>query len=205
MNKKANKKLKQKPRTDAVHPVLRVHKHHLIVKIVEIALFFVLFVCAASLAKAAPINSENLELLINQERSQRGIAALKINQELNQAAYNKSLDMMSKNYFDHYAFGRTPWNFITEQGYDYLYAGENLAMDFQTAEGTVAAWMNSPSHRRNILNSDFSETGIGIVKGEYSDASGIRETQIVTNMFATEKPAVIKFFDTIISGIKSIF
>ena len=183
----------------------KLHKHLLIVKIAEIALFSSLFICAASLAKAAPVTADNIENMVNAERTQRGIAPLKVNQSLNAAAYNKSLDMISRNYFEHYALGLSPWNFIKDQKYDYLYAGENLAMDFNTSEAAVSAWMNSETHRKNILNPDYTEMGVGVVKGEFTDSRGTRETKMVTNMFATEKPAIIKVFDNLVEKIKSAF
>lgn len=195
---------KQIEKTDRI-AIHKLHKHHLIVKIAEIALFVSLFACATSLAKAAPVTSKNIETIVNAERTQRGIAPLKVNESLNSAAYNKSTDMISKNYFEHYALGLTPWDFIKNQNYDYLYAGENLAMDFNTSESTVNAWMNSPAHRKNILNPDFTDMGVGVVKGEFSDSAGVRETQMVTNMFATPKPAIIRIFDNLVDKIKSAF
>jgi hypothetical protein len=187
------------------HFIYKMHKHHLIVKIVEIALFVSLFVFSAALAMAAPVTSDNVENLVNQERTSRGLAALKINYSLDNAAQKKSSDMIKRNYFDHYAYGLSPWVFIQNENYDYLYAGENLAMDFNTAEGMVNAWMASPSHRKNILNPDFNEMGVGVVKGEFSDTAGQRETTMVTNMFASPKPAVIRIFDSVVEKIKNIF
>lgn len=205
MNKHQNKNLNQKTKIDATHPIYRVHKHHLVLKIVELALFTALFIISASAASASSVSSENIESLINQERTSRGIAPLKDNVQLNQAALNKSVDMISRKYFEHYAYGLTPWDFIKNQNYSYLYAGENLAMDFSTSEGMVSAWMNSPIHRKNILNPDFTDMGVGVVKGQFTDAEGTRETQMVTNMFATPKPAIIRVFDNIVERIKSVF
>ena len=197
---------KNKNQTDLdQHFIYKMHKHYLIVKIVEIALFVSLFVFSAALALAAPINPENVEKLVNQERTSRGISPLNINYSLDFAAQKKSFDMINRNYFDHYAYGLSPWIFIQNENYDYLYAGENLAMDFNTAEGMVSAWMASPSHRKNILNPDFNEMGVGVVKGEFSDNSGAHETEMVTNMFATRKPAIIRVFDNVVEKLKNIF
>lgn len=187
------------------HFIYKMHKHHLIVKIAEIALFVSLFVFSATLAMAAPVTAENVENLVNQERTIRGISPLNINYSLDNAAQNKSTDMIKRNYFEHYAYGLSPWVFIQNENYDYLYAGENLAMDFNTAEGTVSAWMASPSHRKNILNPDFNDMGVGVIKGEFSDNSGQRETTMVTNLFATEKPAIIRIFDNVVEKLKNIF
>ena len=152
---------------------------------------------STSLSFASPITSENLINLINQERTSRNIAPLSSNDELNNAADLKSNDMINRDYFDHYAFGLSPWDFISNSGYDYLYAGENLAMDFQTSEGMVNAWMNSTEHRENILNPNFTDIGIGVVKGEYTENDKTRDTVVVTNIFGRQKPPILKLIDTI--------
>jgi len=164
-----------------------------------------LFVFSSQLAFASEINQENLIRLINQERNSRGIPSLKINSDLDAAASLKSKDMINRDYFEHYAFGLSPWDFISNSGYNYLYAGENLAMDFNTSEGIVNAWMNSPTHRDNILNPDFSDTGLGIVKGEYTEDGYIHETTMVSNMFGRKKPAIVKAFDYISKNIFGSF
>ena len=205
MNKNQKQKLNQKIKIDYDHYIFRVNKHHLVLKIIEVALFVALFALSAAAASAAPITDTNLDTLINKERTDRGLAPLKVDDQLNKAAQEKSTDMINRNYFDHYAYGLTPWDFVIKQNYDYLYAGENLAMDFNSAEGVVNAWMNSKTHRDNILNPDFSDTGIGIVKGAFTDSSGTRETVMITNMFGTRKPAVMKIFDSFINAVKYIF
>lgn len=200
-----NKKYPGEEEDKNQHFIYKMHKHYLVVKVVEIALFILLFAVSASFALAAPITDENVVYLINKERVSRGINPLNVNDSLQNAANKKSADMINRNYFDHYAYGLSPWMFIRNENYDYLYAGENLAMDFDTAEGMVSTWMASPSHRKNILNSDFTETGVGVVKGEFNDNSGQRETTMVTNIFATKRPAVIRIFDSVVEKIKNIF
>ena len=165
----------------------------------------VAFLFSTQIAFASEINQDNLINLINQERNTRGIGSLKINADLNQAAGLKSKDMINRDYFDHYAYGLSPWDFISMSGYNYLYAGENLAMDFNTSEGIVKAWMNSPAHRDNILNPDFTDTGLGIVKGEYTENGYIHDTTMISNMFGREKPAIVKVFDYIARNIFGSF
>ena len=58
--------------------------------------------------------------------------------------------------------GTTPWSWIEKENYDYNYAGENLAMDFQSAEKMEEAWMASPTHRANILNGKYREIGMAV-------------------------------------------
>lgn len=150
---------------------------------------------------ASPITSENILKLLNEERSERNISKLDINPDLNNAAFLKSKDMINRDYFEHFAFGLSPWAFIKNSGYDYLYAGENLAMDFSTSEGMVRSWMNSPTHRDNILNPDYRDIGIGIVKGEYSENNSSHSTTMVTNMFGRKKPTIIKVFEYITGNL----
>lgn len=176
-----------------------------VIKLISISFLFIsLFSVNIASSKASEITPQNLENLINSERVADGLIPLKVNDQLDSAATAKSNDMVNRNYFEHYALGLTPWNFIIKAGYNYLYAGENLAMDFNTTEGTVNAWMNSPAHRSNILNPDYSEMGMGVVKGEYKDASGTHETTIVTNMFGRQKPIILQIFDSFVESISSL-
>ncbi len=176
------------------------------VSILALILFSVfVLVSNASAALASDITEDNILKLINKERIYRGIPSLESRDELKEASKSKSNDMLTRNYFDHYAFGLAPWDFITDSGYDYLYAGENLAMDFDTSEGMVRSWMQSATHRNNILNPDFDETGIGVVKGEYTEDQNTHTTYMVTNMFAKEKPTVLKLIDRVVDFVRNIF
>ena len=78
-------------------------------------------------------------------------------------------------------------------------------MDFDTSEGMVAAWMKSPAHRKNILNPDFDDTGVGVVKGTYADSTGDRETIMVSNIFAKPKPYILQIIDSVISALSRVF
>ncbi|MCL5411074.1 MAG: CAP domain-containing protein [Patescibacteria group bacterium] len=162
------------------------------------AIFSVLF---SSHAFASAINTDNVLNLLNQERLERGLPKLVLDSDLDNAANLKSRDMVNRDYFEHFAFGSTPWDFIKNSGYKYLYAGENLAMDFNTSEGMVNAWMNSPAHRENILNPEFRDVGVGIIKGEFSDNKGNHNTIMVTNMFGRKKPTIVKIFDFITQNL----
>jgi len=97
----------------------------------------------------------------NVERSGANITPLKENLALSAAASAKLADMQTNSYWNHTSpDGQEPWDFITTQGYDYSFAGENLAKGFINADTVVAAWMNSESHRANIMNDNFDEVGI---------------------------------------------
>jgi len=169
-----------------------------------LALSFI-FISSFDKAFASDITAENITYLLNKERVYHGLSPFNVDIDLNHAAKNKSKDMLNRNYFEHYAYGLTPWDFINNAGYKYLYAGENLAMDFQTSEGMVNAWMNSPLHRKNILSEDYEDIGIGIVKGVFVENGQEKETIVVSNMFGRKKPAIVEIFNKIINNIQILF
>lgn len=112
------------------------------------------------------ISDTELLNLVNYERAQRGLSGLVLNPQLTEAAKAKSAHMFSNNYWAHYApDGTTPWSFIKSSGYNYLYAGENLAKGFTNSSDAVNAWMNSPTHRENLLSPQFKDVGFSISEG----------------------------------------
>lgn len=116
-------------------------------------------------------NVIDLHSVINRERIERGVSPLTINDDLMEAAQSKAADMNQNNYFSHISpvDGKSWSVFIKETGYTYKEAGENLANGYDTVEEMVDAWLNSPSHRENLLNENVSETGFGIVTGELNN------------------------------------
>ena len=121
--------------------------------------------------------SQILEL-VNLERSKNGIEPLTINQQLTQSAQLKTRDMLDYNYFEHISNGGQKWSdFIIKSGYNYTTSGENLAKNYTDSRSTVQAWMNSPTHRDNILNKNFRETGIGFGSGLIDGQNTILITQ----------------------------
>lgn len=100
--------------------------------------------------------------LANAERAKVGSKALKSNTELNKLATMKSQDIVEKNYFSHQSptYG-SPFDMMKTYGVSYMYAGENLAID-SGADKAHNAWMNSEGHKKNLLNPDFTEIGIGL-------------------------------------------
>jgi uncharacterized YkwD family protein len=103
--------------------------------------------------------------IVNKERTSRGLSALKFNTEVSKVATLKSQDMIDKGYFDHNSptYG-SPFDMMKQFGITYRSAGENIAMGQRTPQEVMTAWMNSEGHRKNILNSSFTEIGIGIAK-----------------------------------------
>ena len=103
--------------------------------------------------------------LVNAERAKRGISALTLDSSLSSIATKKSQDMVNKNYFDHTSptYG-SPFDMMKQFGISYRTAGENIAKGQKTPQEVVAAWMNSEGHRKNILNPNFTNLGVGIAK-----------------------------------------
>lgn len=131
---------------------------------------------------SAQISPDEVIRLTNEKRVSAGLSVLTLNTTLSSAAYTKGRDMIDRDYWAHIApDGTQPWKFFTDLGYRYRYAGENLARDFTNPTSTVNAWMNSPTHRENILNPKYKEIGIGVVEG---DLAGI-DTTIVVQFFGT--------------------
>jgi hypothetical protein len=124
------------------------------------------------------ITEENIILLTNRERQKAGLSALTANQHLASAAYAKGRAIFERQEFSHHLENRAFSSWIRDAGYDYSHVGENLAIDFITSEGTVRAWMESESHRRNILNRDYRETGVAVIEGNFNGHDAILIVQI---------------------------
>lgn len=138
--------------------------------------------------RGATIASSVLVDLTNESRIREHEIPLLKNEKLTQAAQLKGEDMAAKEYFAHNSpDGVTPWYWFKKVGYSFLYAGENLAIDFTDASDVEKAWLNSPKHRANILNGEFREIGIAAVQGVYNNA----ETIYIVQMFGTPAYAEI--------------
>jgi hypothetical protein len=135
----------------------------LLIKIALISLVLVL----PSTDFYSAITAQHLAYLINQVRQENGLAEVSFNSQLNSAAELKAYDMANYGYFEHISpTGTTPWHWFKKAGYNFEYAGENLAMDFSQTDDVFSAWMNSPSHRANILNPNYQEIGLAVKTGE---------------------------------------
>lgn len=137
---------------------------------------------APQILGVATFSAQQIIDLTNAQRVQNGLGPLTYNGQLAAAAAAKAQDMFTVNYWAHNSpLGKTPWSFITGAGYRYVYAGENLARDFNDAGSVVNAWMNSPSHRENILDTNFKEIGVAVADGNLTGVDGI----LVVQMFGT--------------------
>jgi uncharacterized protein YkwD len=132
---------------------------------------------------AAVISSALVELT-NEDREAKDLHALSVNPALVAAAQAKADHMAGEGYFAHVApDGTTPWKWFADAGYEYSAAGENLAVNFSDSENVEEAWMNSPSHRANILSARFTEIGIATASGEYKG----KKTTFVVQMFGAPR------------------
>lgn len=103
--------------------------------------------------------------LVNVERAKVGLKPLSENVKLSKVARIKSQDMINKKYFSHYSptYG-SPFDMMKKFGIRFTAAGENIAMGQKTPMEVMNAWMNSAGHRRNILNPNFTQIGVGVAK-----------------------------------------
>ena len=146
------------------------------------ALSLYLLTNPAVLGYSSQITSAQIIELTNAERQKYGLPALTPSPLLEEAARLKAEDMFAGDYWSHRSpTGKTPWDFLKEVGYNYVYAGENLARDFADASGVVAAWMASPTHKENIVSKNYQEIGVAVVDGEF----GGLKTTLVVQMFGT--------------------
>jgi len=159
------------------------------------ALAVVLAFSVSNLALASAITPQTVIGLVNQARLEKGLKALEENSKLSEAAADKAEDMIKNNYFAHNSpKGITPWFWIEKNKYDYTYAGENLAMDFTTAEKEQSAWMKSESHKKNILNPNYQEIGVAVRQGMINKrltTVAVQEFGSRTDFVASKNPVIV--------------
>ena len=121
---------------------------------------------------------------VNPVRESYGFLRLETNEKLAKAAQLKAHDMIKRDYFDHLGpKGETPWSWLEKVDYQYAAAGENLAMNCNDPVLLINAWLDSPTHARNILNGYFTDIGIGIAEGNL----GGKKTTVVVMFVARER------------------
>lgn len=163
-----------------------------------IFLFFLLLINASKslapgvLGYASDIKVSELLKKTNEYRVKNGKKELVLNEKLSKAAIEKAKFMFQKNFWAHTSpDGTEPWYFVLNQGYDYAYAGENLARNFNSSKEVVNAWVNSSSHRENLISDNYDEIGFGVVDGVLDGY----ETTLVVQFFG--KPRNMSSVSTI--------
>lgn len=175
-----------------------LHRSALVVYVLVIFLFNVIVGQLGLSTVQAAVDAGTLYSLHNSNRSANGLGALSVNSQLVTSATNKAQAMLSSDCWDHYCPpGTSPWSFILNAGYEYIYAGENLGEGFSNSSTLMNAWMNSPTHRANVLSGNFTEIGIGFAYGNYQGNPNntvvvvhFGSKQKVSAPAPTEKPVV---------------
>lgn len=154
----------------------KIHNHHrlghsLIASGIFLFLIFSLLFSAISTSSAVAFGTSTIFDLTNRARQSGGLSELRLDENLTAAAQEKADAMVANDYFEHTApDGTTGWDYIDKTGYVYTFAGENLAASNENDVSVVDGWLNSPGHRANLLNSEFSDVGLGIAyKDSYGD------------------------------------
>lgn len=136
----------------------------------------------AVLSSSIDLSTEKLVQMTNQQREKNQLAPLQLNESLSKAAGMKAEYMLANNFWAHNGpDGTTPWHFFKQVGYPYTYAGENLARGFTDSSDVMTAWMNSPTHRENILSPNYEEVGFAIKKGTLLG----EDTTLIVEMFGS--------------------
>jgi hypothetical protein len=141
------------------------------------------------LGYSSEITTQKVIQQTNEQRQKLNLSPLKYNSVLSVSATKKGEDMFKNNYWAHNSpTGTTPWSFFKAEGYEYSIAGENLAKDFYDTDSMMSAWMNSPTHRDNIVNSKYQEVGIGVVNGVLN---GVKTTIVIQHFGTPINPVAI--------------
>jgi uncharacterized protein YkwD len=167
------------------------------------AIFYPSTTPSVSTAKEDPAQMKaDIFTQINNERVKAGLKPLKESQTLDTSASDKVKDMFAKNYYSHTSpDGSSPWVLFGKAGYSYRYAGENLAENYYSGSSAVSAWMGSQEHKDNILNPDYTETGIAVADGTLLGVPGTRlivqhfGTPYTPNLVASKTGNVIKYHE----------
>jgi len=154
----------------------------LILKIIAVPFI----ICFPKTIFFAEITKTALFQFANKERTFSNLSLLKENPKLDEAAYLKATDILEKDYFSHQSpEGISPWYWFQKVGYNYKFAGENLAIGFLDSEEVHQAWMDSFSHKANLLNPNYQEMGIAVLKGDFQGS----EVVVAVQLFGTSQTA----------------
>jgi len=162
-------------------------REHVLLTTITLSIFllivsFTTYTLLRTTAFGSSVASSVLIDLTNETRIKNNLPPLANNLQLKQAAILKGMDMNARQYFSHYSpEGTSPWHWIEEAGYRYLYAGENLAINFKNSKDVEEAWLASRKHKENILSDRYKDIGIGVVRGK---ADG-RPVLFIVQMFGT--------------------
>lgn len=143
---------------------------------------------AVSSIRAVAFGASVISDMSNSSRQSNGLHTLTVNSMLSTAAQNKANAMVTNDYFEHTApDGTTGWDYIYSTGYSFISAGENLAASNEDDAAVVQGWLDSSTHRANLLSSTFTEVGYGIAfRGDFQ---GYNDVYFIVALYALPKPA----------------
>ncbi len=131
---------------------------------------------------AADITRQSVLDGMNAARAERDLPPLHFESRLDSSADDRMRDMEEIGYWSHESpDGRSPFLWLGRHHYDFSFAGENLAVGFETAELLVDSWMESKGHRDNILSPFYTECGIAVIEGS---TTGRRAGKSIVVLFA---------------------
>jgi len=112
-------------------------------------------------------SSSQIVAAVNKYRLENKLPALLLDEKLEKASQDKAKNMIEHNYFSHISpKDGVRWSvFIQQSDYPYIEAGENLANGYSSVDEVVTAWLNSPSHKENILTPEYKDTGVAVQTG----------------------------------------
>lgn len=156
------------------------HKTYQVYRLVLLlvgAISIVSFNILVAIDASAQVQNGNFDVqqILNEHnviRERENLEPFELNPLLNQSAQAKAEAMLENNCWSHYCpDGVAPWEYIEDEGYLYIVAGENLAEGFFDVDVMMQAWLNSPTHAENILRAEYEDIGIGIVTGNFQGSS----------------------------------
>lgn len=171
-------------------------------RIIATSVLVVLIISTSLVLRSAFTDKDSMFALVlskvlvnftNEDRKIKNLGELTVNPLLEKAAEMKAKDMISKGYFAHQSpEGHSPWYWLDQVGYDFSYAGENLAINFSESSDVNQAWLDSPKHKENIMNGNFTEIGIAVVDGMYQG----KMTTFVVQFFGRPVKKVVAVKET---------
>lgn len=163
------------------------HAHHRIGHSMFLLGTFLLLIVITMMSPVSTYRTDafgvsDITTLSNQARTQLNKKPLTPNSKLMNAAQMKAEDMAKKHYFAHTApDGTLAWDYFKKVAYNYEVGGENLAITNENAQAVIDGWLNSPTHRDNLLSTDYTDFGIGMAA--YGDYEGHKDTYVIVAFY----------------------
>jgi hypothetical protein len=148
------------------HLIRRAGLLLVIASIVAVQILYSFVASGTVLGERQQISTTELLAGTNRDRQVNKLPPLKLDDKLSKAALLKARDMFKQQYWAHTSpNGMTPWHWFGEVGYNYTYAGENLAKGFTSSNAVIVAWMASSEHKANMLDKNYTQAGFAVVDG----------------------------------------